>query len=109
MIDQVLRLGFWFLAKLIIWIRPAIPAVCFVFLWSTVLMTVWSVIRNFRQGVANIKKLHQIPCSGCRYATDSHFLKCSIQPFAAFSEEAIGCQDFAQEDHCPTALSDPSF
>lgn len=94
LIDQVLRLSFWLLARLIVWIRPAIPAVCFIFVWSTILMTIWSFVKNIRKGIANVQRLHRIPCADCSYATNSHYLKCSVQPFVAFSEDAIDCQDF---------------
>ncbi len=94
MIDLILRLSFVLIARLIVWIRPALPAVCFLFLWSTIALTAWSFFKNIRQGIASIQKMHQIPCANCSYATGSHLLKCSIAPYSAFSEEAIGCPDF---------------
>jgi len=93
LVDQVLRLSFVLLARFIIWVRPLLPAVCFVAVWSTIVLTVWNVIANFRQGVEKIKQLHRIPCADCDYATNSHYLKCSLHPYTAFSEDAIGCQD----------------
>ncbi|MEL7331819.1 MAG: hypothetical protein AAFN12_06195 [Cyanobacteria bacterium J06560_2] len=109
MVDQVLRLSFWGLARAIVWIRPVLPAVCFVFLWSTVLMAVWSFFKNVRQGIANVRQMHRIPCARCQYATNTHLIKCSVQPYAAFSEEAIGCQDFESNEMYPAALSEASF
>ncbi|MGD1898198.1 MAG: hypothetical protein ACFB16_14735 [Phormidesmis sp.] len=98
------------LARFIVWIRPLLPAVCFIFLWSTVLLTVWSFFKNIRQGIENVRQMHRIPCANCRYATNTHLLKCSVQPTAAFSEEAIGCQDFENADATPsTAVGLTSF
>ena len=98
MIDQVLRLFFVLLARGIVWIRPALPALCFMVTWSTVAITIWNIARNLRSGIENVRQMHRIPCSRCQYATNSHYLKCSIQPFTAFSEEAIGCMDFEAKD-----------
>ena len=62
-------------------------------------MTIWSFIKNIRKGIANVQRLHRIPGADCSYATNSHYLKCSVQPFVAFSEEAIDCQDFEAATH----------
>ncbi|MGB5917301.1 MAG: hypothetical protein WBG63_20725 [Phormidesmis sp.] len=94
MIDEILRLSFVVLARMILWIRPALPVICCLLLWTTIAFTLWSFFKNIRQGVANIKQLHRIPCADCAYATGSHLLKCSIQPCLAFSEDAIDCPDF---------------
>ncbi|MGD1864180.1 MAG: hypothetical protein ACFB0D_06460 [Phormidesmis sp.] len=99
MIDQVLRLSFVLLARFIIWIRPFLPAVCFVAAWSTVVLTLWNMFSGIRQGVQKVKQLHKIPCAGCDYATNSHYLKCSLHPSTAFSEDAIGCQDMEPRDN----------
>lgn len=108
MVDQVLRLSFVMIARGIVWIRPAVPTVCFLFLWSTVALTVWSFFKNIRSGVANIKRMHQIPCTKCAYANNSHYLKCSVQPSIAFSEAAIDCQDFECKPCVYTQQSRPA-
>ncbi|NJR69347.1 MAG: hypothetical protein HC771_12300 [Synechococcales cyanobacterium CRU_2_2] len=35
-----------------------------------------------------------MPCSNCRYFTGDYRLKCTVNPYVALSEEAIGCRDF---------------
>ncbi|MEO0886032.1 MAG: hypothetical protein AAFY54_08835 [Cyanobacteria bacterium J06648_10] len=98
MIDQVLRLFFVVLARGVVWVRPAVPVFCFLIAWSTVAITFWNIVRNLRSGIENVRQMHRIPCARCRYATDSHHLKCSIQPITAFSEDAIGCMDFETDE-----------
>ena len=46
------------------------------------------------QGVAKLKRLHQIPCSNCAFFTGDYRLKCPVHPHEALSEEAIGCFDY---------------
>ena len=104
--DYTLNLIFVLLARAIVTIRPFLPVICFVFLWSAIALAVWHLFTGLRQGVKTVKRLHQIPCADCRYATCSYHLKCSVQPVIAFSEEAIGCQDFEQsEDRYIPALT----
>ncbi|WP_228059943.1 hypothetical protein [Plectonema radiosum] len=53
-----------------------------------------SVVRAFKQGAEQIKKLHQIPCYKCDFFTNDYRLKCTVNPTLACSEEAYGCIDF---------------
>lgn len=98
MVDSVLNLIFVLMARTIVTIRPFLPVICFVLVWSAIALATWHLFTGLRQGMRNVKRLHQIPCAGCRYATCSHYLKCSVQPSIAFSEDAINCQDFEQRD-----------
>lgn len=93
--------AFVLLAKLIVWIRPAVPIICAVVAWTITAMLILNVIVMVRQGVANARKMHRIPCASCRYATESYRLKCSVHPVEAFSEQAISCQDFSPEGFAP--------
>ena len=92
--DQVMQLAFVLLAKFVIWVRPFLPTICFVFLWGVIVLTTYNLVTGLRKGIDNVRQMHRIPCAGCQYATNSYHLKCSIKPSIAFSEEAIGCQDF---------------
>ncbi|MBE9064329.1 hypothetical protein [cf. Phormidesmis sp. LEGE 11477] len=92
--DQVMQLAFVLLAKFAIWLRPFLPTICFVFVWGAILLATYNLFTGFRKGVENVRRLHRIPCAGCQYATNSHYIKCSLQPSVAFSEEAIDCSDF---------------
>ena len=40
----------------------------------------WSVSVALREGVHQIKRLHQIPCSDCEFFTYDYRLKCTAQP-----------------------------
>ncbi|MEL6471351.1 MAG: hypothetical protein AAFQ74_16625 [Cyanobacteria bacterium J06623_4] len=94
MVDYYLQLAFILMAKAIVWLRPFLPFICIAVAWGTLILTVWHLFTGLRQGVSNVRQLHKIPCATCRYANCSHHLKCSVQPLIAFSEQAIGCQDF---------------
>lgn len=52
-----------------------------------------------QDGVARLKRLHQIPCSRCAYFTGDYRLKCTVHPCKALTEDALDCRDYA-----PTAL-----
>ncbi|MEO1431734.1 MAG: hypothetical protein AAFV71_22285 [Cyanobacteria bacterium J06633_8] len=70
-------------------------AIFFISFWI-VLMIIFSitVVRAFRQGAEQLKKLHQIPCYNCDFFTNDYRLKCAVHPTIACSEEALGCVDF---------------
>jgi hypothetical protein len=53
-----------------------------------------SVVQAFKQGVEQVKRLHQIPCYKCDFFTNDFRLKCTLHPIKACSEEALGCIDF---------------
>jgi hypothetical protein len=62
--------------------------------WAILVLSVCSIWRTLQTGTNHIKKLHQIPCSGCEYFTNDYRLKCTVHPYTACSEEAIACLDF---------------
>ncbi len=84
----------WVLLTLTEWIRPILVPLCFVLAWSLVAMTVWQLVAITRDGMNRARVMHQIPCAGCRYFTNSPFLKCPLHPKAALSEAAIDCTDY---------------
>ncbi|MCC0176122.1 hypothetical protein I4641_03895 [Waterburya agarophytonicola K14] len=56
----------------------------------------WS-LANFVMDVVTVgKKMHQIPCTKCRFFTGDYRLKCTVNPHFANTEEAIGCSDYYQ-------------
>jgi len=75
-------------------IKPlAFPAYCLcgltlagVFLWS-----VWTAGKD---GVARLRRLHQIPCDRCVFFTGDYRLKCTVHPVKALTEDAINCTDY---------------
>jgi hypothetical protein len=89
-----MALFFSLLAALIRAIQPFLTPICFVVAWSIVLIVVWGLFSATREGVKQVKHLHQIPCANCQFFTNSYYLKCPVHPSRALSEEAIGCRDF---------------
>ncbi|MEY3296849.1 MAG: hypothetical protein RLZZ597_109 [Cyanobacteriota bacterium] len=94
MMDQVIQGLLIVLLQLIHWIRPFLVPLCFVLAWGLVVMTVWQLVAVTRDGMQRAQRMHQIPCAGCRYFTNSPFLKCPLHPKTALSEAAIGCGDY---------------
>lgn len=62
--------------------------------WSLIALFIWSLWRAGRDGVAQLQRLHQIPCAGCAFFTRDYRLKCTVHPVKALSEEAINCLDY---------------
>ena len=54
----------------------------------------WSLISCVLDVVAQAKKMHQIPCTKCRFFTGDYRLKCTANPSIANTEQAIGCGDY---------------
>ena len=92
--DRLIETFFTALATFILWIQPAIPFVCAAVAWGLVAAIAFSFITTTRRSIANLRKVHQVPCSRCAFSSADYRLKCSVHPTEAFSEEAIGCYDF---------------
>ncbi|BAU67270.1 hypothetical protein STA3757_46810 [Stanieria sp. NIES-3757] len=56
-----------------------------------------SLINFILDAVARAKQMHQIPCTQCRFFTNDHRLKCTIQPQIANTEQAIDCSDYRSD------------
>jgi hypothetical protein len=82
--------------------------VCFVAAWiliAIVLCNGWTV---WQDGIAYVRKLHQIPCDRCTFFTGDYRLKCTVNPYKAFTEEAIDCLDYEPSNRsriCPCQKS----
>ncbi|MGD1913730.1 MAG: hypothetical protein ACFB2X_23710 [Rivularia sp. (in: cyanobacteria)] len=74
------------------------------------LMIIFSitVVRAFKQGAEQLKKLHQIPCYNCDFFTNDYRLKCTVNPVIACSEEALGCIDFEAKKIPSKKVSHPT-
>ena len=94
MIDQAFQLVFVLVARAIVEMRPVLPLICIAVAWGFTALLLWNLVVTVRRSAASVRKLHSVPCAGCRYATGDYRLKCSVRPIEAFSEEAISCQDF---------------
>lgn len=82
-----------FLATLL---NNAWQIVCLTIVWSIIFFLVWSSYVAAKNGIANLKRLHQIPCSTCEFFTGNYILKCPVHPKTALTEEAIGCADYCK-------------
>ena len=102
--DRLIEDCFTVIAKFVLWIQPAMPSICAVLAWSLVVAIALSFITTIRRGIANLQKMHKVPCSRCAFSSSDYRLKCSVRPSAAFSEEAIGCYDFEAIDATQIAL-----
>jgi hypothetical protein len=79
-------------------IQPYLVPLCFCFAWGLIILfflTVWSAIRV---GVANAKRMHQIPCTDCQFFTGDYRLKCTAHPSIANTEAAINCSDYCSKN-----------
>jgi len=62
--------------------------------WGMVANLVVSLLHGLTIGLLTIRRLHQIPCSRCRFFANSPYLKCPVHPTIALSSQAIDCRDF---------------
>ncbi|MEB3274237.1 MAG: hypothetical protein ACO4AI_01600 [Prochlorothrix sp.] len=62
--------------------------------WTLILLASWHLIAFVGSVARQARTLHRIPCSHCRFFTGSPYLKCSVQPAIACSEDAIHCGDY---------------
>ena len=53
----------------------------------------WSLISFLTDITKTAKRMHQIPCTKCRFFTGDYRLKCTVNPHVANTEEAIDCPD----------------
>jgi len=85
---------FQLLQPLVYAIQPYLVPICFCLTWGLILLvclTIWSAIR---QSVTIAKRMHQIPCTSCRFFTADYRLKCTVHPSLANTETAINCSDY---------------
>jgi hypothetical protein len=57
----------------------------------------WSLISCILDVITQAKKMHQIPCTNCRFFTGDYRLKCTINPSVANTEQAIDCTDYDRQ------------
>lgn len=76
------------------WLQPALVPICLVSAWALVLFTSWNLWSVGRASLASAQRMHQIPCTECRFYTGDYRLKCPVNPTIAMSEAAIQCPDY---------------
>ncbi len=67
---------------------------CFCLAWGLIICAAIRTYKTIFKAKNYVCRLHQIPCSQCRYFTGDYRLKCTVNPYWALSEDAIGCCDF---------------
>ena len=97
-IDKVGIIVLEILYYLIKVIQPVMPYVCFFCAWLFLILLGWSLLNGASDAIARSKKMHQRPCSKCRYFTNDFRLKCTVQPTIANTEQAIDCFDYCPSD-----------
>jgi hypothetical protein len=75
-------------------IQPVMLPIRFIGACSILSLCGWSLASFLMDAVARAKEMHQIPCSKCRFFTGDYRLKCTINPYIANTEQAIGCRDY---------------
>nr|WP_034934916.1 hypothetical protein [Gloeocapsa sp. PCC 73106] len=85
------------LYKIIQGIQPLLVPICFLFTWLFLLSLVLTLYNTLRETNAIAKQMHQIPCTNCQFFTNDYRLKCTIQPRAANTEQAIDCSDYRSQ------------
>ena len=74
--------------------EPVVHSLGFLFACLLLLICAWSVLGVFIDAIARAKRMHQIPCTQCRFFTNNYRLKCTVNPYIANTEEAIGCSEY---------------
>ncbi|NJK30305.1 MAG: hypothetical protein HC851_13990 [Acaryochloris sp. RU_4_1] len=76
-------------------LQPLFVGICFCLAWGIIGLLVWNLGSAIAYSIRTSQRMHQIPCSRCRYFTNDSHLKCPVRPDIALSEAAISCGDFA--------------
>jgi hypothetical protein len=74
----------------------------FILAWMLPILVLWQLSSFAIAVVSQARQMHRIPCAGCAFCTGDYRLKCTVQPFDALTEAAIGCRDF--QSLTPTGL-----
>jgi hypothetical protein len=85
--------------------------ICLLIAWGMSISAFAAIIAGCTSGFRNLRRLHNIPCSNCQYFTNSNYLKCTVNPDLACSENAIDCRDFSplSANNPPKCHRDKSF
>ncbi|MDS3860489.1 hypothetical protein RIF25_06665 [Thermosynechococcaceae cyanobacterium BACA0444] len=76
------------------WLQPLLTPLCFLVAWSFLGLLAWNAWQFWQEGMLVAKRMHQIPCSQCRFFCADYRLKCALHPHQAATESAIYCVDF---------------
>jgi len=72
-----------------------VSILCPLLLGLIFLALLWDTARWIRRASHTIQQTLAIPCPNCRYGNlEYNHLKCAVNPYQAYSPEAIDCPDF---------------
>jgi hypothetical protein len=71
-----------------------IATLCPVFIWLGLVGFFLAICFAMQDGVKELHRLHQVPCSRCAFFTNDYRLKCTVHPCKALTKAAIDCRDY---------------
>ncbi len=74
--------------------QEVLQPIFFVSAWVLLFLLGWTLVRTITDLINRSKKMHEIPCTNCKFFTNDYRLKCTVQPRLANTEQAISCPDF---------------
>jgi hypothetical protein len=89
-------------------VQPLFAVMRFLCAWGFIIFVGWTVLLMVREAAKQTSKMHQIPCSNCKFFTDNYTLKCAVNPSIALTEAAIHCPDYRSADLYPPDLLESS-
>ncbi|WP_313926616.1 hypothetical protein [Anabaena sp. FACHB-1237] len=75
-------------------IQQLLIPICFLTAWTVTILVFVNIINATRYTVKTAQKMREIPCHNCQFFTNNYRLKCTVNPYIANTEEAIGCKDY---------------
>jgi len=61
---------------------------------STIAALIYVCIYEQKQHSSSFKLPFNVPCPRCQYFTNNQFLKCTLHPTTALTEQAVDCIDY---------------
>jgi hypothetical protein len=83
-----------FIFFLIQGIKPFLIPICSIIAWIVIVLVFLNLWAATKETLKTAQEMHKIPCHNCQFFTNNHRLKCTVNPYVANTEAAIGCQDY---------------
>ena len=64
--------------------------------WAFVVLLGLQLGRALQAAVRQTRRMHAVPCPGCRFFDDNPYLPCALRPSEANTPAVIGCRDYEQ-------------